>query len=231
MPLDRRAECRAELFPLSLDLPEEDPIASAAAAEVTRFYPASGLGWVTPFSPAPEGVKECAVDGAEGALTDDVPVVLCPAANEWVEDLGELASWGLAMAPDKAPHLREKCCDVLLCRCDQQLAVVFPYVLAEEVEAIVDMGNVGLLDRQLQPTLVEECGDERFDLGFQQFLRAAGHDEVISKTNEIHFGTCSGAGVFGIAVVQQAFQTVQGEVGKGRRDWATLRCSFRGGGK
>lgn len=88
--LDGGAGCRTEVFPLSLNLPEEHPVASATGVEIAGFDPACGLGGVMAFCPTPKRLKEGAVDVAKGACADDVSVVLCPATDNWVEDLGGL---------------------------------------------------------------------------------------------------------------------------------------------
>jgi hypothetical protein len=111
--LYRRAECRAELFALPFDPSKEDPIAPAAGTEVAGFNLAGGFAWVAPFGPAPECLKDRAVDVAKGALVDDVAVVLCPAANEGIEHLDEFAGWGLAVGGDEASYL-----------CEQELAAL-----------------------------------------------------------------------------------------------------------
>jgi hypothetical protein len=76
------------------------------------------------------------------------------------------------------------------------------------------MRDVGLLGGQFQAAFVKESSDERFDFVFEQLFGATGYDEVVGKTDEVDFGAGSGTGVFGIAVVQQALQSVEREVGQ-----------------
>jgi hypothetical protein len=52
-------------------------------------------------------------------------------------------------------------------------------MLSEQVQAILDPRNPGLLWREFQTALLEERGHKEFDFMLQQFLRAACDDMLV----------------------------------------------------
>jgi len=54
-------------------------------------------------------------------------------------------------------------------------------MLAQEIKAVLNRGEVGFRRRQFQPAFAEQLHHTRFDLVFQEFRRTPCHDEVWGK--------------------------------------------------
>ncbi len=63
--------------------------------------------------------------------------------------------------------------DVLLGRLDPQLAMaIATHILAEEVEAFLDVRDLRLFRREFQPAFAQEALHQRLHLILQQFFRS-----------------------------------------------------------
>ena len=70
----------------------EDPILPIDGFKVSFLNPLFGLVGVSPFRPSPQSLEDGMADSGEGDFTHDVLVILCPSANDWVEEHNEFPS-------------------------------------------------------------------------------------------------------------------------------------------
>ena len=129
----------------------EHPVAPVPASIVSVLQPLEALLGMSSFGPAPCHTPDRVVDVAEDLLADDMAVVVAPAPDDRVETTNQgilrQADAGLEDVPNLLLYRR----DTGLGRFDEQLAVVLADIEAEEVEALIDMDDSGLLLREFQP--------------------------------------------------------------------------------
>src|SRR5438874_13354569 len=77
---------------------------------------------------------------------------------------------------------------ILAGRFDEQFPRVLAEMLSQEIEAVLNRGEVGFRRRQCQPSFAEKLHHKRFDLVFQEFRRTPCNDEVVRIADQIHFG-------------------------------------------
>ena len=181
------------------------------------------------FGPPPETVPQNPFHLLERPLRHDVAMIIHPSPDHRVELTDQ---FHLAEPPTLAgelPHLDQEVMRVLLGGLDEQLAAIFPEVLSEEVEPVVDMGDAGFLGRELQAPVAQELLDQRFDFIFQQLLGHAGDNEVIRISDEVDFGK-DGSPFYPLrteALLKEFFQSIQSQVGQcGRDNPALWRACF-----
>src|SRR5204862_2473649 len=82
--------------------------------------------------------------------------------------------------------LGQECLDASLRRLDKYLAAAMtPDRLAQEIEAVLNMRDPGLLVGEFETPLLQELCHERFDSIFEENLRRARDNEVIRLTNQV----------------------------------------------
>ncbi len=129
--------------------------------------------------PAPKRLPNVEIHRRVRRLCDDVPMVVGPAPDHGVEQSNPGFLLRRSVRPDGLSDVIQKRLHVPGRRLDQQLAVVFAYILSEKVEAFRDVRDFGLFLRELKTPCDEESLDARFDFTLQQFLRAAGNNKVV----------------------------------------------------
>jgi hypothetical protein len=107
---------------------------------------------VASLGPAPHELEDGGIDGGKRLLADHMPVILRPAPQEAVELQDQVPGLGLLVSFHQRTDLVQERLDALLRRRDEQLAVVFTDMLAEEVEALRDVRDDCLLWREFQPS-------------------------------------------------------------------------------
>ena len=65
------------------------------------------------------------------------------------------------------------------------LPLILAYILSEEVEAVLNVGDRRFLRESSNPRLAEKCRHQRLNLVAQHFFGIAGNDEVIGIPYEI----------------------------------------------
>lgn len=76
---------------------------------------------------------------------------------------------------------------VLSRRLDQQLVVgVLAYILSEEIESALNVGDRRFLRRELQSSFGQKRLHQRLNLVAEDLLRVSGNDEVIRVTTEVN---------------------------------------------
>lgn len=94
-------------------------------------------------------------DLLESLFADHKPIIIGKSTQLRIEDPEELGQVAASIASDEAICLRQKLCYLLLLGFDQQLArlvilaigtavAIFADMKAQEIEALVDMGDAGL---------------------------------------------------------------------------------------
>ena len=107
-----------------------------------------------------------------------MPVVVRPTPDYWVELNNQVAGRCLFVGFDGRPHLGQEGFGAFPRRLDKELAVVLAYILSEEVEALIDVSDGGLLRREIESSLLQECLEQGEDFLFEQ-LSATGRDDQI----------------------------------------------------
>ena len=113
--------------------------------EVSPEDPLCTFGRMAPSCPSPEKVPDVMVDCCEARFGHHVAVVRGPAPDDRVEQPDYRRLCGACMLLDDFPSLAEKRFHALLRRLDQQFLVVLAYVLTQEVEALLNVSDPGLL--------------------------------------------------------------------------------------
>ena len=105
-------------------------------------------------------------------------MIVCPPPNERIELPDQVFRLGLCIGANERPDFGQQGVGTGAGGFHENRTVIVPDVLAEKVNAVGDMGDLGLLGREDQAALVEELFHKRADFGLQQFLETAGDDEV-----------------------------------------------------
>ena len=137
--------------------------------------------------PSPERVPEEHPHFSERRTCFDVTVIVCPALDDRIEQTYQILLLCGSIRSNRATHLFQEGVHVLFGGCNQELVAISPQVLPQEVEALFDMRDTGLLRRELQATFGHEPFDQWLDFILQQLFRAASDDEVIGIAHEVHF--------------------------------------------
>jgi len=107
------------------------------------------------------------VDAVEHVFAHDMAVVSAAPTSHRVET-SDQDTLGQAFAcPDNRPSLLLRWRDTGGGRFDEQLAPVLADIEAEEVKALVDRDDTGLLLCQLQPSVLEELRYQGLDFLFE----------------------------------------------------------------
>ena len=72
--------------------------------KVTSFHPADAFIGVPSFGPAPQTLEDRMINGLKDLGTDDMPVILCPPADEGVEETDQRSGSGALVGVNNAPH-------------------------------------------------------------------------------------------------------------------------------
>ena len=86
----------------------------------------------------------------EGLFAHHVPVIVGPAPNHGVELGDQIRRCGLLIGLHDLPDLAEECLDILSGGFDQKFTRVLTYILAQKIEAVLDVCDAGFLRRQFQ---------------------------------------------------------------------------------
>jgi hypothetical protein len=142
-----------------------------------------------------------------------MPVIGRPAPNHGVELPNQVSCCGLLVVLHDLPDSLQEGFHCFLCWFNQQFALILPYMLSEKVKAVFDMRDRRLLLRERKATLPHELFHQRFDFPFQQFFGTAGHDEVIGRANQVHFGPMARIRPLREPLPETTLESIQCEVG------------------
>src|SRR5262249_47660499 len=200
MPFDRHLRRREEpdgsRMALRIDVfPREDPPAIALRVEVFLLDPGLVLFGMPSPCPLPQDLKDGGVHGAKGCLTGVVSVIGRPAPDNRIEQTDQVFNLCLLVGLDDASHLLQERVHVLAGWLGDVFAVVFAYMVSEEITALVYAGDDGLFLREFQPTFLYEWLYDGFDLTFQQLFRGAGDDAVVGIPDQVHLVAIGGRAV------------------------------------
>ena len=136
-----------EHFAFSVGQPDGDAKVPTVSVfgEVPLFSPGRRFVGVSSFSPAPELIPDAVVQLVKGPLGCSISVVVGPTPQKRVEFTNERflaeAQSGFNTEPDFVPQGL----DVTLCGIGQEFIPKFAHGVPQEVEALVDRGDDGLL--------------------------------------------------------------------------------------
>jgi len=129
-----------------LQLTKETPSPSLSPAEVFLRDPATAFITVSSARPTPQGLEDGTVYTAEDSFTHHMPMVVSPTPNFRIELLYYLRRRLRYRSPDRFSDVIQEDSDVLLRWLDEQLSIaVLAHMLSEEVEAVRDVRDSGLL--------------------------------------------------------------------------------------
>jgi hypothetical protein len=93
---------------------------------------------MSPFGPSPQRLKDGVVHSLEYFRADSMAVRPRPTPNDRVQVADEVASRSALVALNNRSHFTQHQLDALGRRSDEQLAVVFAYVLSEKITSYVE---------------------------------------------------------------------------------------------
>ena len=175
MPLNGHVTCTQEREFMGLPLltrvcPHEGPLSSMMCAKVFLRYPSARLLWVPPCGPGPQTLEDGCIHFDEGGLAHHVAVIVRPPAYHRVELGDQMASCGLFVRLHDLPDVPEEGVHSLAGWFDQQFSSLLAHMLAQEIEAVLDRGEVGFCRRKFQPSFAQKLDHERFDFVFQEVV-------------------------------------------------------------
>ena len=157
-------------------------------------------------------------------------MIQCPSSYLRIETLNQLACREVStLVPDHVAYLGQKGTHVLPGRLQQKLGPVTTHVLAQKVEAVIYVRDVGFLVGEFKTPLLQEVCHERLYFITEEFLRCARDHEVIRIAYQVDLVPRSLTTRGAKTPLQQRFQSIQGRVRQRRRGNASLRRSLRGG--
>src|SRR5713101_2350098 len=146
--------------------------------EVPPSHPALAFLGVTPLRPPPYRLPNLVVHCSKDWLGDRVPVEVRPTAQQRIQRCNQVRLGRRPVSLYESSDSAQETDDTLPRGFGQELAVSVPaYIMSEEVEALFDMDDAGLLLREFQPSDAKKIHDQRFDFILQHLFRAAGDDE------------------------------------------------------
>ena len=105
------------------------------------------------FGPRPQGFEDGGVHTIEGLFAHHMSVIVGPAPNHGIELGDHIRRGSLLVGLHDLPDLTQECLDILSGGLDQQFARVLAYVLAQKIEAVLDVREVGFLWGEFQSAL------------------------------------------------------------------------------
>ncbi len=121
------------------------PVVLINGMKVACLHPLYALIGMSPFGPSPQRLKDGVVHGLEYFRADSMAVIHRPTPNDRVQVADEVASRGALVALNNRSHFTQHRLDALGRRFDEQLAVVFAYVLSEKITSIRNVRDDRLL--------------------------------------------------------------------------------------
>jgi hypothetical protein len=106
----------------------------------------------------------------EDRLADHMAMIVGPPANDGVELRYQIACRGLLVGLHDMPDVPEECVHILRGGFNEEFPRVLPDMLAQEIEAGLNVGDMGFRLGELKATHAEKLFYERFDLLFQERL-------------------------------------------------------------
>ena len=130
--------------------------------------------FVSAMNPACQSLGDLQADPTERLRSDDVSVVVAPSSNFGVQPGQEAGGWCTHLGPDELPDRLQERKHTFLGRPYRQLAGVLTNTTAEEVKALVDVHDLGLLQGDGQTSFCEEFRNHREDRILQQLASCRG---------------------------------------------------------
>ncbi len=127
----------------------EDPVVPSNGLEVFLRHPLVRFLWGSSFHPLSESSIDRVVYVMEHICADNVAMILCPPTNDGVEQQDQSSRRQRLVLLDDLLQLFQVSMHILLRWFDQQFVLlsrfVLAYILAQEIEPVLNMGNAGFL--------------------------------------------------------------------------------------
>ena len=111
---------------------------------------------MSPFSPAPQGLENLRIHPTKHLLTDDVTMVVCPTPDNGIELDNQVVGCGLLVGFYGCPYFGQEYFDTFPRGFDEECALVFAYILPQEVETLLNVSYPGFLCGQCQAPFPQE---------------------------------------------------------------------------
>ncbi len=164
---------------------DKHPFTGSPRGPVAFCNPPFPLVRVSSFCPPPQGGKQLIVDISERFLGDRCPMIVRPSAEDGVQLSDEVRLLPRRAGLDDLPDLAEERLHVLPRRLDEKLPAIFAEVPSEEIETVVDGSDARLGSGEPKPAFREERPHQGDHFVLQQFLRAAGDDEIVRVSHQV----------------------------------------------
>ena len=138
-----------EIVFLPILLSIEDPVVSSNGLEVFLRRPLVRFLWVSSFHPLSQSSIDRVVYVLEHICADNVAMILRPPTNDGIEQQDQSSRRQRLVLLDDLPQLFQVGMHILLRWFDEQFVLlsrfVLAYILAQEIEPVLNMGNAGFL--------------------------------------------------------------------------------------
>ena len=129
--------------------------------------------------PAPKCLPNVGIPYRVRPLCDDVPMVIRPASDHRVEQINQGFRLRRAVRLDGIPDFIQKRLHVPGRRLDQQLAVIFSYILSEKIEAVLDMRD--LLDAAVASAALQALQPAELELALATVQELEVRDQAVLR--------------------------------------------------
>jgi hypothetical protein len=127
----------------------KDPVVSSNGLEVFLRNPLVRFLWMSSFHPLPESSIDRVVYVLEHICADNVAMILRPPTNDGIEQQDQSSRRQRLVLLDDLPQLFQVSMHILLRWFNQQFVLpsrfVLAYILAQEIEPVLNVGNAGFL--------------------------------------------------------------------------------------
>src|SRR4051794_19606093 len=208
------------------DRARERPVPVALSPEVSLLDPLPALLGMASATPPHQLPEDPIVYCTEDALAHGISVVHGPALDLLIQAPDQVSRRHAARVVDRLLDLGQERLDAPLRWLDQDLAIAeAPDRLAQEIEAVLDMRDPGLLVGEFETPLAQEVFHERLDFSSQEDPRCAGDDEVIRIADQMDLASRTPTACVAEATLQQRLQPIQGPVRQRGGDDPPLGCA------
>lgn len=152
-----------------VDRAREDPCSVVDAMKVLLFDPRRRFRVVPPFAPTPQHLEKTSIDPRKDSGTARMTMIERPTPDLEIESVDQFARRvRTRFSEDRCAKLGQKTCDTFAGRFGKNLPTpIASQILAQEVEAVCDMRDSGLLAGEFKTPPFEESFYERLDFIFK----------------------------------------------------------------
>ena len=130
------------------------PFLSPKHFEVLVYHPSFPFSGMPPPAPLEEGLPDVMVEGREDLRTVNMPVVIGPSSENWVEVSDDNCRLMRGVGSQPVPDALEEIFHLLFRWGNQAFTFELSDIKSEEVETLFDMNNFRLFSIECQPPLL-----------------------------------------------------------------------------